>query len=362
MRQGTVRSARGIAAAVVVCAAMTSPAFAQQPTLTKAPEQKEHVVRKGDTLWDLASFYLSNPYLWPQIYDANKYVVRDPHWIYPTERLFIPGVKADVVEVAVAEPAGPPSHSRFFVAERIDTTSTVISSQVAAISLVQPMEWLAAPWIADSSQLAIQARVFKPYDPRDQNDKLSQNFHPLDKLYISVLGPVAVNTRLLAVRLTKRLEGVGVVVEPLGVLRVDSVGGNTAVAMITSQFSDLKIGDVAIPMPTIPQMPVGDPIPVTGGPTGRIIDFMVEHPLYSNTDYAFVSLGGAQGIAVGDELIAYLPPRQPSDKTPEVLPEQAVAKLQVIRVLNRTATARVTRLNNAGLQAGLAVRVANKAP
>src|SRR5262245_41506087 len=39
---------------------------------------KYHVVERGDTLWDLSKRYLGNPYLWPQIWDQNRYV-RDAH-------------------------------------------------------------------------------------------------------------------------------------------------------------------------------------------------------------------------------------------------------------------------------------------
>jgi LysM repeat protein len=50
-----------------------------------------HIVEKGDTLWDLSRTYLGNPYLWPQIWDHNRYVT-DAHWIYPGDPLLLPQV------------------------------------------------------------------------------------------------------------------------------------------------------------------------------------------------------------------------------------------------------------------------------
>ena len=43
---------------------------------------KTHVVKKGDTLWDISSKYLKDPFRWPQIWAKNKYI-KNPHWIYP---------------------------------------------------------------------------------------------------------------------------------------------------------------------------------------------------------------------------------------------------------------------------------------
>jgi hypothetical protein len=45
-------------------------------------------VEQGDTLWDLASRFYGNPYLWPQIWEQNRYVL-DAHWIYPGDPLVV---------------------------------------------------------------------------------------------------------------------------------------------------------------------------------------------------------------------------------------------------------------------------------
>lgn len=45
-----------------------------------------HVIQSGDTLWDLAARFYGDPYLWPQLWERNQYIL-DAHWIYPGDPL-----------------------------------------------------------------------------------------------------------------------------------------------------------------------------------------------------------------------------------------------------------------------------------
>ncbi len=52
---------------------------------------EEYVVKKGDTLWDIASRSQTydNPWQWPAIHDENREKIDDPDLIYPGQTLMI---------------------------------------------------------------------------------------------------------------------------------------------------------------------------------------------------------------------------------------------------------------------------------
>jgi hypothetical protein len=61
---------------------------------TTPPGTQVHVIQAGDTLWDLAGRFYGNPYLWPQLWERNQYIL-DAHWIYPGDPLVLgPQVEA----------------------------------------------------------------------------------------------------------------------------------------------------------------------------------------------------------------------------------------------------------------------------
>ncbi len=51
-------------------------------TGTHGPVPEHHVVRQGDTLWDISWVYYNDPWDWPKLWSYNP-TITNPHWIYP---------------------------------------------------------------------------------------------------------------------------------------------------------------------------------------------------------------------------------------------------------------------------------------
>jgi hypothetical protein len=125
----------------------------------KTAERREHVVKQGDTLWELARVYLSNPYLWPLIYEANREIVENPHRIFPAEKLVIPPLPGEkpVTQpqaVAAAAPTVLPEpnttrRTRFYSAPDTASVATLISAEQTKLRRVEPFEYYATPWLSE---------------------------------------------------------------------------------------------------------------------------------------------------------------------------------------------------------------------
>jgi hypothetical protein len=352
-----------VAALVLALLAAAVPGAAQE-----SAQEREHVVKRGDTLWDLAGHYLANPFLWPMIYEANRSVVEDPHWIYPGERLRIPGVPGEAAQVLgepVAQAAAAQAVAAEVVVQRADTARAAVAMTLdLRRPLIQEEEYRSAPWLESSLGTRIAGRILRLADePSAAADKLPPALHPHDRIVVGELQApaAAVGDSLLIVRLGRELEGYGQVVEPLALVRVDSLGENALIARLIVQYDEARVGDAVLRLDALPDLPLGRPGALANGPEGRLLEFLTEQELYGTGDHGFVAMAG-EPLRLGDELAIYVPGERRNPPAGEVLPPTAVARGRVVKLSAHAATIRLIGVFDTGVRGGLPVRLVARMP
>ena len=72
----------------LICLLIPMLTFADELQL-KEDAPNRYVVVKGDTLWDISAKFFKDPWKWPQIWGYNKDNIKDPHWIYPGNVVYL---------------------------------------------------------------------------------------------------------------------------------------------------------------------------------------------------------------------------------------------------------------------------------
>jgi hypothetical protein len=306
-----------------------------------------YLIKRGDTLWDLAGRFLSNPFLWPQIWDQNRYIT-DAHWIYPGDPLIIPrvGLVSDRAGQAGEGAAGAEGG-----AERVGEGEAGQEGAAAGErrSLLEPA----------ITETALQCAHYILSDPEDSSlmvigsedggTKLA--FGDRDILYMnkgSNAGVKAGDVYSLhhvgyEVKHPDSGRGIGRKIEVTGWGRVILVQEDAATLMVEQACQDIHAGDYAKPFQKavvpmiVPRLPGDRLTPPTGKADGSVVDIADDSMIAGQEQLVSLNLGTANGLAPGNLLTVYrvMYPGVPS-------PRNVLGELVVVAVRERTATARVS--------------------
>jgi len=307
-----------------------------------------YVVVRGDTLWDISARFLNSPYLWPQIWNENKYV-KDAHWIYPGDPILLPRV-ALVAEGAGQAPAegepeglGPEAAG---IPGMIEPGAEGESGAAAALGPVtEELSLQCAQYLVDQREDESLFIV----GSEEGSDKIA--FGDRDLVYLNkgtnagVKAGDLYSLHHVAYVVKHPLSGkkLGTKIETTGWLKVILVQENTACAVIEQACFDVHSGDYLKPfekvnVPMVVRTAPEECCSTENGKTMRhIVDLEYDVSIVGTGNFVTIDAGTDDGVAPGSVFSVYRT-MYPSVPTPR----NVVGEATIVSVRERTSTAKIT--------------------
>jgi hypothetical protein len=307
-----------------------------------------HIIERGDTLWDLAHRYFQNPYLWPQIWDQNRYV-RDAHWIYPGDPLIIPSISLVAGQAGQAGGTGTEEKETTAIGAggagggTEETTLTPVTEEDSlrcAHYILSDRE--------DESLLVIGSEQGNLKIGLTRNDVLYLNKGATAG--IKAGDEVALHHPTYKVKHPRSGKTLGTKIETTGFGRVILIDDNVASVMVERVCADIHVGDYVTPAdrPSVPlilrRIPADRLTAPSGKAHGFVVDIADDVMIAGTGQFVSIDLGSSDGLAPGNVLSVYRT-MYPSVPTPR----NVVGEVTVIAVRERTSTAKITYSNDAFL-------------
>ena len=331
--------------AAALCAA--APLAAQD----RDAQGQAYVVRPGDTLWDIARSCLGDPFLWPEVYRLNAGAVRDPARISPGQRLSLPVCR----EGAPADVAFAPAD------QRTEGNRILPAAGTGDVPVVAPGDFYRAAVLVRDDEVPAVGRLVERKAATVVPIAMTPQISPYDSVYVALATPGAlrVGDPVHFFRRDREVKPYGHVFVSTGMGTVNAVDGSVATVVIRTLFDAVALSDLAVPAARFPVRPGVAPRAPRQELQGRIVGFERPHPVQATQENVFLDLGNASGVKEGDVFSAYIPATKRDWGT---RPPISVGRVQVVRVTDRTATARITGLTQPDVEPGMTVRLVAEMP
>ncbi len=326
---------------------------------------RTHEIKAGDTLWALAQQYYSDPYLWPQLWEANTWIT-DAHWIYPGDVLLVEGEGAPRITDAGTETSGgamstvTPRASGGEVSSSGFTATQTTEGGIAIARLVAESRPLA---LGTESDIYCYGYIGDPNEPMPNYIQSHENVDvkyvpraPQEMSADATIGDLIfvggdVNSGLVAGESYLVVQPAEIIVHPvtgaslgrqydyIGQVRILCTEDGRSRAIVTQTCREIPIGARLKP---IPQLPI--PIarvpelaqwcdPPTGKTSGYIVDSREWDLGLVEGNLIQIDLGRDEGLQPGD----FLTVSRPSERRDQ--PPAVLGQIGVLTTEARTSTA-----------------------
>jgi len=273
-----------------------------------------HTVVPGDSLWALAQGAYNDPYLWPTIWDANRWITYS-HWIYPGDPIVIPGAPTVVSEApapAAPEPVGEP-------------WTSAPPRPAAAPPPAAPSGPLRLP-VASETEMRCAPQLAAGIDPaastifaREEPDKILQGEGDIVYIEGGANRGMAPGQEFAVLRSEGKVrhpvtaKEQALFVRNLGWVRIIAVQAESATAEILTSCDAMLLGDRLVPLPNLP-LPIveiarlGELAGRTDGELGWVVTSFEPGSVMAGEGHMIgIDLGSGSGLTVGDQVLFWRP-------------------------------------------------------
>lgn len=305
--------------------------------LSQTQEIKDYTIMQGDTLWDISSKELSDPFLWPKVWKENP-ELKNPDRIYPDQIIKIPLYLIQQKEMQM-EPVEPVVESEPVIEKVMEKPK-----HVKPRYLIHKNILMASGFIAD----AVTSEIKIAGSPSGKN-----LFGKNDLVYIKTDRSVNIGDKFYVFRageLVKHPETkdkIGHVVEILGIAEINKFEYGETIAKIISSFREINTGDLFTNYYEMIQ-PLARKQYRRPAVDGYVIASKSIRLINANSDIVYIDKGTKDGLEAGDILKTIEIKKGKASNSTHKVPN---GKIQVINCMDNTSTA-IVRKNTGPISAG----------
>ena len=304
------------------------PAGEDSDVVRAGPVPELHVVRTGDTLWDICTYYFNDPWQWPKIWSYNAQVT-NPHWIYPGDlvRLLPRGVFANQGS-GDKEPEGGNDVKPIDRVPPPSRTTQVAIQQVAFIENKDLDKSITIDGAVDEKELlGTGDSVYLSY-PASEPPKVGQKY----SIYVP----------------GNKVKHLGSYVHILGELQVVSVKQDKRARGIITQ-SNVEITRGAKVGPIVKQYKSVPPVAPTVDAQGSIVARLIGEQIIGEGEIVFIDQGAKAGLVVGNHMFVVrrgdaIPPKAKNmaGQDDRRFPARALGQIAIVEVGDKVSVGLVT--------------------
>jgi len=301
-----------------------------------------YVVKKGDTLWDIANYFFKDPYKWLKIWEKNLYIT-NPDLIYPGNKIWFNAQKQGGLSTVHPQPTiiSKPVER---LESKIDTS--LLITALSRQGFVSPKAINGVGYLLDSTDERINYGAndhvyIKMQQPANKGD-LFDVFRSGDMLYDPDNG-----------------KPIGILVKHLGQIEITGESQGIYNGVILKDFEEISRGDrlkpaVHIDTQITPNYPKNTL-------QGKVLYIRNDAAEAGQNQVIAINLGINTGLKAGTVLSIHRAGRRIKDRITQkdvLLPEEKIGELLVLVAQENASLAIVTR-SSSSINVGDVIR--NKA-